>query len=180
TKGLVRAFDVRSGRKIWQFNTIPRPGEPGGETWQNESWTSNGNVGVWTQITVDEDLGLVYLPVETPSSDYYGGHRPGDNLFAESLVCVDLKTGQRKWHFQPELRAEAVEKLKRYKVGASPFTPAILGDVNGSIGAIGAGTATNWPGGGYDPETHVVYAPAGNLGFSVRSLVAPPAGFSDI
>ena len=61
---------------------------------------SNGNVGVWTQITVDEELGLVYLPVETPTSDFYGGHRPGNNLFAESLVCVDLKTGQRKWHFQ--------------------------------------------------------------------------------
>ena len=61
---------------------------------------SNGNVGVWTQITVDEELGLVYLPVETPTSDYYGGHRPGNNLFAESIVCVDLKTGQRKWHFQ--------------------------------------------------------------------------------
>src|SRR3989449_3886603 len=100
TKGLVRAFDVRSGRKIWQFNTIPKPGEPGGETWEEESWAVNGNVGVWTQITVDEDLGLVYLPVETPSSDYYGGHRPGANLFAESLVCLDLQTGQRKWHYQ--------------------------------------------------------------------------------
>src|SRR5437870_1671440 len=100
TKGLVRAFDVRTGKKIWQFDTIPKPGEPGGETWENESWAVNGNTGVWTQITVDEDLGLVYLPVETPSSDYYGGHRPGDNLFAESLVCVDLKTGERRWHYQ--------------------------------------------------------------------------------
>src|SRR5207247_7059702 len=94
------AFDVRTGRKLWQFNTIPKPGELGGDTWDNESWAINGNTGVWTQISVDEDLGLVYLPVETPSSDYYGGHRPGDNVFAESLVCVDLKTGQRKWHFQ--------------------------------------------------------------------------------
>ena len=100
TKGLVRAFDVRTGKKLWQFNTIPRPGEFGNDTWENESWADNGNVGVWTQITVDEELGLVYLPVETPSSDFYGGHRPGNNLFAESLVCVDLKTGQRKWHFQ--------------------------------------------------------------------------------
>ena len=100
TKGLVRAFDVRTGKKLWQFNTIPRPGEFGNDTWENDSWADNGNVGVWTQITVDEELGLVYLPVETPSSDYYGGHRPGNNLFAESLVCVDLKTGQRKWHFQ--------------------------------------------------------------------------------
>ncbi len=100
TKGLVRAFDVKSGKLLWTFNTIPRPGEFGSDTWLNDSWKDNGNVGVWTQITVDEELGLVYLPVETPSSDFYGGHRPGNNLFAESLVCVDLKTGQRKWHFQ--------------------------------------------------------------------------------
>jgi quinoprotein glucose dehydrogenase len=100
TKGLVRAFDVRTGKQLWRFNTIPGPGEFGNETWENGSWATNGNVGVWTQITVDEDLGLVYLPVETPTSDYFGGHRPGNNLFAESLVCLDLKTGQRKWHFQ--------------------------------------------------------------------------------
>jgi quinoprotein glucose dehydrogenase len=100
TKGTVRAFDARTGKLMWTFNTIPRPGEFGNETWQNGSWATNGNTGVWTQMTVDEDLGLVYLPVETPSSDFYGGHRPGDNLFAESLVCVDLKTGKRKWHYQ--------------------------------------------------------------------------------
>ena len=100
SKGLVRAFDVRTGRKLWQFNTIPRPGEFGNDTWKENSWAYNGNVGVWSQITVDEELGLVYLPVETPSSDLYGGHRPGNNLFAESIVCLDLKTGQRKWHFQ--------------------------------------------------------------------------------
>src|SRR6516165_4005739 len=100
TKGLVRAFDVRSGKLLWTFNTIPRPGEFGSDTWERDSWAANGNNGVWTQITVDEELGLVYLPVETPTSDYYGGHRPGNDLFAESLVCVDLKTGQRKWHFQ--------------------------------------------------------------------------------
>jgi glucose dehydrogenase len=275
TKGLVRAFDVRTGRLLWTFNTIPRPGEPGNETWENESWAVNGNTGVWTQITVDEDLGLVYLPVETPTSDYYGGHRPGNNLYAETLVCVDLKTGQRKWHFQfvhhpiwnfdmsstpilgdinvsgraikavavpskqgwvyvfdrvsgqpvwpieerpvpqsdvpgektaatqpfppaklqyarnflnapddlidftPELRAEAVERLKRYKWAPSPFMPAVAGNVNGTLAAIGAGTATNWPGGGYDPELHIVFAPAGNLP-AARSLVEPPAGFSDI
>src|SRR6478736_5077841 len=100
TKGMVRAFDVKSGKLLWTFNTIPRPGEFGNDTWENESWAENGNVGVWTQITVDEELGLVYLPIETPTSDFYGGHRPGNNLFAESIVCVDLKTGQRKWHFQ--------------------------------------------------------------------------------
>ena len=100
TKGLVLAFDVRTGKKLWQFNTIPRPGEFGNDTWLKESWATNGNTGVWTQIAVDEQLGLAYLPVETPTSDYYGGQRPGNNLFAETLVCVDLKTGKRKWHFQ--------------------------------------------------------------------------------
>src|SRR4051794_11003782 len=100
TKGLVRAFDVKSGKLLWTFNTIPKPGELGNDTWENESWATNGNTGVWTQITVDEEAGLVYLPVESPTSDFYGGHRPGNNLYGESLVCVDLKTGQRKWHFQ--------------------------------------------------------------------------------
>ncbi len=100
TKGLVRAFDVKTGKLLWTFNTIPRPGEFGNDTWENESWSTNGNTGVWTQITVDEEAGLVYLPVESPTSDFYGGHRPGNNLYGESLVCVDLKTGQRKWHFQ--------------------------------------------------------------------------------
>src|SRR5438128_4691936 len=100
TKGLVRAFDVRSGKLLWTFNTIPRPGEFGNDTWEKESWAINGNTGVWSQITVDEEAGLVYLPVEDPTSDLYGGHRPGNNLFGDSLVCVDLKTGQRKWHYQ--------------------------------------------------------------------------------
>src|SRR6184192_420744 len=100
TKGLVRAFDARTGKLLWTFNTIPRPGEFGSDSWENESWAINGNTGVWTQITVDEEAGLVYLPVEDPTSDYYGGHRPGNNLFGDSIVCVDLKTGQRKWHFQ--------------------------------------------------------------------------------
>ncbi len=100
TKGLVRAFDVRTGKLLWTFNTIPRPGEFGNDTWENESWAINGNTGVWTQMTADEDAGLVYLPVEDPTSDFYGGHRPGNNLFGDSLVCLDVKTGQRKWHFQ--------------------------------------------------------------------------------
>jgi glucose dehydrogenase len=277
TKGLVRAFDVRTGKLLWTFNTIPRPGEFGNDTWEKESWADNGNTGVWTQITADEDLGLVYLPVETPTSDFYGGHRPGNNLFAESLVCVDVKTGQRKWHYQfvhhpiwnfdnssapilldinvngkvikavaspskqawlyvfdritgqpvwpieerpvpqsdvpgektsptqpfptkppayarnylkvpddlidftPELREQALERLKHYKNDASPFAPPILGNVNGPLyGALVASTATNWPGSGADPETHVVYAQAGNMGVGARSLVAPPKGFSDI
>ena len=279
TKGLVRAFDVRTGKVIWTFNTIPRPGEFGNESWENDSWAINGNVGVWTQITVDEDLGLVYLPVETPSSDYYGGHRPGANLFAESLVCVDLKTGVRKWHYQlvhhplwnydmssaamladitvngravkavavpgkqgflwvfdrvtgqpvwpieerpvpkgdvpgetysptqpfptkppayarntmklpddlidftPELRATALKNLERYTVAPWMYNPPILGNVNGKLGAVNLGNAvggTNWPGSAYDPEMHTVFAQGNNVGLTSASLVAPPAGFSDI
>ena len=277
TKGLVRAFDAKTGRRVWTFNTIPRPGEFGNETWEENSWAYNGNTGVWTQISVDEDAGLVYLPVETPTSDYYGGHRPGNNLFAESLVAVDLKTGVRKWHYQlvhhplwnfdnccaslladitvdgkqikavaqpskigwlyvfdritgqpvwpieerpvpqsdvpgektsptqphptkpppygrtymrvpddlidftPELRTQALEVLKRYKYAPSPFNPPTLGNVNGPIlGAIGASTVTNWPGSAYDPETRTAFVQGGNTGAGARSLVAPPAGFSDI
>jgi quinoprotein glucose dehydrogenase len=100
TKGIVRAFDVRTGKKLWTFNTIPRPGEPGNETWEKDSWAVNGNTGVWSQISIDEDLDSVYLPVEEPTMDIYGGHRPGDDLYADTLVSVDLKTGKKKWHFQ--------------------------------------------------------------------------------
>jgi quinoprotein glucose dehydrogenase len=277
TKGLVRAFDVRSGKLLWTFNTIPRPGEFGNETWENGSWASNGNTGVWTQMTVDEDLGLVYLPVESPTSDFYGGERPGDNLFGESLVCVDLKTGKRKWHFQvvhhaiwdydlssapiladinvegkaikavalpskesylyvfdrvtgkpvwpieeravpqsdvpgektsptqpfptkppaygrnflkipddlidftPELRAQAKDAVARYKTGPM-FLPPIVGNSN-LLGALNLGNAsggTNWPGAGYDPETHIVYAQAHQSALFPISLRPPPEGFSDI
>ena len=99
-----RAWSARStcgpASMLWRFNTIPKPGEFGHDTWENESWACTGNTGVWTQITADPEAGIVYLPVETPTIDDYGGNRPGDNLFAESLVAVDLKTGVRKWHFQ--------------------------------------------------------------------------------
>ena len=276
-KGQVRAFDVRTGKQLWAFNTIPRPGEFGNDTWHNNSWAVNGNTGVWTQITVDEELGLVYLPVETPTSDFYGGYRPGNNLFAESLVCVDLKTGKRKWHFQvvhhplwdydlssaailadikvngrsikavampskqawvyvfdrvtgepvwpieerpvtqgdvpgewysptqpfptkpppyarqaiaeddlidftPELRAQAIKVLAQYKNGPI-FNPPILSKLGGPLGAMNIAIlngGTNWPGGGYDPETHTIYVPASNASLAPVGLVEPPPGFSDI
>ena len=99
-KGYVRGFDVRTGKRLWIFHTIPKRGEVGYDTWLNGSAEYTGNTGMWTQSTVDEQLGLVYLPVESPTNDFYGGHRPGNNLFGETLVCVDLRTGELKWHFQ--------------------------------------------------------------------------------
>jgi len=99
-KGYVRGFDVKTGKRMWIFHTIPLKNEVGYDSWEKGSAEYTGNTGVWSQVTVDEQLGLVYLPVESPTGDYYGGHRPGNDLFGESLVCVDLKTGQRKWHYQ--------------------------------------------------------------------------------
>src|SRR5215475_564168 len=277
TKGQVRAFDVKSGKLLWTFNTIPKPGEFGNDTWGNNSWATNGNTGVWTQITVDEELGLVYLPVESPTSDFYGGHRPGNNLFGESLVCVDLKTGQRKWHFQfvhhpiwdydlssapiladivvdgrpikavavpskeafiyvfdrvtgkpvwpieerpvpkgevpgewysptqpfptkppayarqavttddlidytAALRSQALQLVESFKTGPM-FNPPVLSKVGGPLAALTLGTTgggTNWPGAGYDPETHVFYAQANNSQIVPIGLVEPPENFSDI
>jgi quinoprotein glucose dehydrogenase len=275
TKGLVRAFDVRTGKQLWRFDTIPHPGEPGFETWENNSAAINGNTGVWTHISADPELGLVYLPVETPSSDYYGGHRPGANLYGESIVAVDVNSGKVRWYYQlvhhpiwnydmpsppivadfalngrtvkavieptkqgwlyvldrvtgapvwpieekpvpqsdvpgemtwptqpippdklryarnvlrgpedlidftPELHQKALDLLKRHKFVSSAFAPGALGDANGILGAIVAGTATNWPGGAYDPELHIAFMSAGNTP-GVRSLVAPPGEFSDI
>jgi quinoprotein glucose dehydrogenase len=99
-KGYIRGYDARTGKRLWIFHTIPLRNEFGYTSWENESASYTGNVGVWAQMTVDEELGLVYLPVELPTGDYFGGHRPGNNLFSESLVALDLKTGQRKWHYQ--------------------------------------------------------------------------------
>jgi len=279
TKGLARAFDVRTGKVKWTFNTIPKPNEPGGDSWLNDSWAINGNTGVWTQITVDEELGLVYLPVESPTSDYYGAKRPGNNLYGESLVCVDINTGKPKWHFQfvhhpiwdhdmssaplladvtidgkprkvvavpskqawlyvfdritgvpiwpieekavpkgdvpgewyaptqphppaalmygrnalneddlidftPELRAQAKKNLERYKwYPGVVYNPPIVGNVNGLLGAINMGNAnggTNWPGGGYDPDTRTVFAQAAMATIAAESVAPPPAGFSDL
>ena len=272
TRGLVRAFDVRTGKQLWRYEAFPKRGELGFDTWENESLTYVGNMGVWAQITADEQAGLVYLPVESPTQDIYGGNRPGNNLFGESLVAVDLKTGVRRWHFQfvhhpiwdldissapiladivvdgtpikavavptkqsflyvfdrltgkpvwpieerpvpqstvpgektsptqpfptkppayarnflakddvidftPELRAEAVKLLERYQWEETLFSPPIAGDVKGLLGAVQVGNTlggTNWPGGGYDPESHVVYVMASNSGVSAYSVVSRP------
>ena len=100
TKGYVRGYDIRTGKRLWIFHTIPHPGEFGNDTWLNDSWAYTGNTAVWSAFSADEELGYVYLPVESPTGDFYGGHRPGNNLFAGSLVCLDAKTGKRVWHQQ--------------------------------------------------------------------------------
>ncbi len=101
TPGWARAYDVRTGQHKWDFHTVPQSAdEYGSDTWLNESWSYSGNTNIWSMMSGDEDLGWVFLPIGTPTNDYYGGHRLGDNLFAESLVAVDVATGQRQWHFQ--------------------------------------------------------------------------------
>ncbi|MEO7458442.1 MAG: PQQ-binding-like beta-propeller repeat protein [Gemmatimonadaceae bacterium] len=101
--GYVRGFDVRTGRQLWKFNLVPQPGEYGAETWKKGSKIGSDGVGkndAWAGYSADPDLGLVYVPVGMPLLDEYGGHRPGDNLYGNSIVAIDVKTGQRKWHYQ--------------------------------------------------------------------------------
>jgi quinoprotein glucose dehydrogenase len=276
-KGYVRGIDVRTGKRLWIFHTIPKQGEFGYDTWEKGSAEYTGNTGVWTQITVDEKLGLVYLPVESPTSDFYGGHRLGNNLFGESLVCVDLKTGERKWYFQlvhhplwdmdissapiladitvdgkpvkavaqptkqgflyvfdritgkpvwpipekpvevgsvpgekysptqpipsrppaysrngvavedlidftPALHDRAKEIAAKYHLGPV-FTPPTVSKLDGPLGTLTIGTAsggTNWPGGSYDPETHIAYIYACNSCVEPIGLVAAPKEVSDL
>lgn len=99
-KGYVRGYDVRTGKRLWIFHTIPQPGEFGNETWENDSWSYTGNAGNWAAITIDEAANRVYLSTEMATGDYYGGHRPGANLFTDSVVSLDLNTGKRYWYFQ--------------------------------------------------------------------------------
>ncbi len=99
-RGDVRAFDVQTGELRWVFHTIPQAGEFGTDTWEDGSWEYTGHAPVWAPFTADDELGYVYMPTSSSTNDMYGGHRPGDNLFTQSLVCVDAKTGERVWHYQ--------------------------------------------------------------------------------
>lgn len=138
-KGYVRGFDVKTGKRKWVFHTLPKPGEFGFDTWLNDSWSYTGNTGSWGQSSIDEQLGLVYIGVEAPTGDYYGGPRPGENLFGESLVAVDIETGQRKWHYQfvhhgiwdhdnpcPPILADVMIDGRLRKVVAQPSKQAFL------------------------------------------------------
>ena len=98
--GWIKGIDVRTGDTKWTFRTVPQADDFGADSWQNESWRYSGNTNIWGNITADPELGYVYLATSTPTSDFYGGHRLGDNLFAESIICVDIETGQRVWHYQ--------------------------------------------------------------------------------
>lgn len=276
-KGYIRGFNVRTGKRLWIFHTIPVKGEPGYDTWLKNSADAAGNTGVWTQITVDEELGLVYLPVESPTGDYYGGHRPGDNLYGESIVCLDLNTGARKWFFQmvhhpiwdfdlsaapiladitvdgkpvksvavptkqgflyvfdritgkpvwpieekpveqgdapgewysptqpfptkpapyarngvtlddildftPALNEQGVTIASRFKLGPI-FTPPVVSKPGGPVATLANGPTnggTNWPGGSYDPETHMLYVGASNYSPAILGLVPPAPGNSDM
>jgi quinoprotein glucose dehydrogenase len=98
--GFIRGYDVRTGKRTWIFHTVPRPGEFGNETWEDDSWSYTGNTGAWAPMAADEELGYVYVPTESPTNDLYGGHRKGDGLFGETLLCLDARTGKRIWHYQ--------------------------------------------------------------------------------
>ena len=275
-KGYVRGFDVKTGKRLWIFHTIPKPGEFGYNTWEKDSAEYTGNTGVWAQISVDEELGVAYLPVELPTGDYYGGHRPGNGLFGESIVAVDLKTGQRKWHYQlvhhglwdmdipcapmlvditvngqpvkalaqptkqsilyvfnrvtgepiwpivetpvpkgdvpgewysptqpipskppaygrngfsvddlidftPELKAQGMAIISKYKIGPL-FTPPVVSKAGGPLGTLDIGCCqggTNWPGGSYDPQTHMVYV-YGKTEMTSLGLTPPRPDKSDM
>lgn len=99
-RGDIMGYDVKTGKQLWIFRTIPQQGEAGNETWEKDSWQYTGNAGAWAPLTADPELGYVYLPLEAATGDFYGGHRPGNNLFSQSLVCLDVKTGKKVWHYQ--------------------------------------------------------------------------------
>jgi len=275
-RGMVRGYDARTGKRLWIFNTIPRRGEPGYDTWLGNSAEHNGNTGVWSQMSADPELGLVYLPVEMPTGDYYGGNRPGSTLFADSLVAVDVKTGRRKWHYQtvhhdlwdydlpcapilfdmqvngrtikaiaqptkqaflfvfnretgapiwpieerpvpqsdvpaertsptqpfptrplpfdmqgitegdlidltPELKAQAREVVKRYRMGPL-FTPPVLSSLDGPLATVQVPAdvgGANWPGGSFDPETNRLYIHS-HTAVYLSGVVAATAQQSDM
>ena len=280
TKGLTRAFDARTGKLLWTFHNIPQKGEPGYESWLNNSADFNGNTGTWASMTVDQKNGLVFVPVEDPTDDAYGGARPGNDLYGDSVVCLDINTGKMKWYYQvthhpiwdydmsspplladivvdgkpveavavptkqaflymfdritgkpiwpivekpvpqsdvpgektsktqpfptkppaysrqaitdndlvdftPEIKAKAQALIKQYYKMAPMYGPAVVSNPQGKyptatldIGGLSGGT--NWPGAGFNPETHVAFLPALNAGISMMGLVAPPEGLTDL
>src|SRR5206468_1974191 len=185
TRGDVRGYDVKTGKLRWTFRTIPREREFGVETWEDRSWEYTGAVNAWSNLSADEELGYIYLPLTSPTSDMYGGHRLGNNLFSDSLVCLKAETGERVWHFQlvhhdlwdydlpaapiladftPELRREAIDITKRYVVGPLFTPPSIKGDApndtKGTLQLPGSVGGADWNGAALDPETGILYVPS--------------------
>jgi quinoprotein glucose dehydrogenase len=271
-KGFVRGYDVRTGKRLWIFHTIPRQGEFGYDTWLEGSAEYNGNTGAWAQMSADPELGLVYVPTEMPTGDYYGGHRPGNTLFADSILALDVQTGRRRWHYQtthhdvwdwdlpcapmlfdmtvngrtvkalaqptksaflfvlnretgepiwpieerpvpqsdvpkekssptqpvptrpapfdrqgvtendlldltPELKAEALEVVKRYKIGPI-FTPPVASSLEGPLATVQLPSevgGANWPGGSMDPETNYLYIHSHTMPFFNALVPGNPA-----
>ena len=281
TKGITRAFDVLTGKLIWTFHNIPQKGEFGYDSWEKNSADFNGNTGTWASMTVDQKNGIVFAPMEDPTDDAYGGGRPGNDLFGDSVVALDIATGKMKWYYQvthhpiwdydmsspplvadivvdgkpvqalavpskqanlymfdritgkpiwpivekpvmqsdvpgektsktqpfptkplpysrqsitdadlvdftPAIKKEAQDLIKaHYKMAPQMFGPAVVSDPKGGypsaildIGGLSGGT--NWPGAGFDPETHVAFLPALNAGISMFGLVPMPEGLSDL
>jgi glucose dehydrogenase len=118
--GDVRAYDARTGRQVWEFHTVPRPKEPGNDTWEGESWRGRTGANVWSMMAVDEARGLVFLPIGSASYDFYGGDRKGQNLYANSVVALDAKTGRLRWHFQT-----VHHDLWDYDIPAQPVLVAV-------------------------------------------------------
>ncbi len=98
--GDILAYDAQTGEHLWKFNVIPRPGEFGHDTWENDAWEWSGNINTWPPLSADPERGIVYVTTDAPTNDYFGGHRPGDNLFGNSIIALDIRTGERLWHFQ--------------------------------------------------------------------------------
>ena len=190
-KGYIRGFDVISGQLLWTFHTVPQPGEPGYETWLNDSAeTGGGNAGIWAAISADEALGLAYLPVESPYGDMYGGLRPGENLYGESVVAVDLQTGERRWHYQlvhhplwdydipaAPILVDAVKDGETIKALAQPTKQGLLFVLNRETGEpvwpiedipVPAGTV---PGEWYSPTQPMPTIRYGHQGITVDDLI---------
>ena len=137
--GDILGYDAKTGKYLWKFHVIPRPGEFGHETWENDAWKWTGDISSWAPMSADPARGLVYIPTNGATIDYFGGFRPGDNLFGTSVIALDVKTGKRVWHHQLvqarhlELRhadragADGRDRRRQAHPGLVPGDQAVVG-----------------------------------------------------